>query len=284
MPNLPQDLVDFLQSGEGLRYDPTGTEIGYVALKSFASLGTSTIAMYPGCQNIIDDPYYLLDGRYQIEVVNLIAESESYDADGLLCWITRIQEFGSVDPDHGTIVAFPGVTWSTIVADPVRFLDQQWDRNEEISDLVQPWMHFPFRLSKSSLTLNPYGSHCSKHGCPLLTGGTRRNELFDIFRRRAVDDWLANYIAHFPCAGVPVDENDLLHCPECSSAEEKWFRRLEESIPVLTATPRKSDGWIQCPGCGIRFSTLAPESFSHNVHLRCGQRIRLVEAGEESCN
>ncbi len=282
MQNLPSDLVDFLQSGDELRYDPTGTSIGQVTLKSLESLGTSIIATDPDCQDIIDDPYDLLDGRYQIEVVNLIAASESYDTNGLLCWITGIQKFGTVDPEHGTIVAFPGASWSSIVADPVRYLDQQWVRDEEISELILPWIHFPFRLSDSSLVLHPYGSHCSKHGCPLLRGVKRQHELFDVFRRRAADDWLTNSLAHFPCAGVPVDEDNLLHCPECSRAEEDWFRRLEESIPVLTATPRKSDGWIQCPLCGIRFSTRASESFAYNVHLRCGQRIRLVEPSEES--
>lgn len=303
--NLPSDLLAFLSSGSQLKYDVDKSTIGPIVLKSGAELSRDTITTFPGCQSIIDDPYQDLDGLYQIEVYDLVAESDHYQAEGLLCWIIALQCFGVVDPEHGDVLTFPGVTWTNIVRSPTTYLDAQWDggvglhvlswlgllRNvgvgprilswlrfawhAGVGQRVLPWLHFSYEIREYETPLQPYESRCPVHDAPVTAQGLKKSPLFELLRRRETKKWLKDRLTSFPYSGLPVSEKKLLCCQACYAAEELWLNEVDAAIAPLEAKPN-AHGWVKCPGCGSRFMTTDSGNFSNGLHLGCGQKIRIV--------
>ena len=175
MTDLPNDLLAFLRVSRQLNYDSQKSEIGRITLKSDVDLSTSTITTFPNCQSIIEDPYSDLDGLYQIDVYDLVAESEHYDTEGLLCWIVAVKRFGCVDPEHGDVLTFPDVTWTMLAKDPLPYLDAQWGDDDGVAQRVLPWLHFPFKIRKTETVLKPYGSRPAKFTARALQCSEFRN-------------------------------------------------------------------------------------------------------------
>lgn len=272
--DLPSDLLAFLRDGRQLDYDENTSQIGRITLKRDADLVQTTITTFPGCQAIIDDPYFDLEGLYQIEVYDLVAEAELYDTEGLLCWIVALKRFGCVDPEHGDVITFPGVTWTDIEANPLLYLDAQWTDNDA-AIRVLPWIHFPFKFNEIDAVLTPYGSQCPVHGSPVAIQEIRKPPLFEVMRIREMDDWLQNYLTTFPFSGLPITEDELLCCSRCRTAEDAWTRNIEESILPVDVTPN-AHGWVECPCCGKRFLPSDSNVFKSGSHLICGQKIDVV--------
>jgi hypothetical protein len=303
--DLPDDLRAFLSAGSQLQYNENESTIGRIVLKTEAELSRDTIAGYPGCQSIIDDPYEDLDGLYQIEVYDLVAESEMYQTEGLFCWIIALQCFGVVDPEHGDVLTFPGVTWANIVKSPTTYLDAQWDvglgrhvlpwlrflRNvgvgprvlswlhfpwdAGVGQRVLPWLHFPYEIREHETTLQPYESRCPVHDAPVTAQRLKKPPLFEVLRRLEARKWLQDRLTYFPYSGLPVSDKKLLCCQACHAAEELWLNEVDAAIAPLEAKPN-AHGWIKCPGCGGRFMTTDSGNFSNGMHLGCGQKIRVV--------
>ena len=273
--DLPNDLIEFLGAGRQLEFDVQNSEIGRIKLKRDLDLTLTTITTFPGCQSNIQDPYSQFDGLYHTDVYDLVAESEYYDTEGLLCWIVALKRFGCIDPEHGDVITFADVTWTDIVANPLPYLVAQWGDDHDVADRVLPWIHFPFRFSEVDVVLRPYGSQCPIHQIPVTVKQTRKPPLFDVLQRRELKDWLKNYRTTFPCSGVKYSDSELLSCPDCRAAENAWIQRIEDSIPLLDVTPNPH-GWIKCPGCGIRFSLTDSKAFVDGLHLGCGQKINVV--------
>jgi len=272
--SLPQDLLTFLQSGRQLEYDVGSSSIGRIALKRGSDLSLSTITINPEGTANINDPYRVIDGVYEVDVYDLVAESDAYGVEGLLCWIVALEQFGCVDSEHGTVLAFPDATWRDIVANPVSYLDAQWCESA-IAVSVLPWLHFLFKVQETETRINPYGVVCPLHQIPVIVQEGCKSALLDVLQRRETQDWINNSLKSFPCSGVPVSEDELLACSSCRIAEEEWVARIGRSIPILDARPN-SQGWIQCPGCEVRFSISDPQRFANNTHLTCGQKINLA--------
>ncbi len=271
--DLPNDLLAFLSAGSQLQYDESESTIGRIVLKSEAELSRDTIAGYPGCQSIIDDPYEDLDGLYQIEVYDLVAESEMYQTEGLFCWIIALQCFGVVDPEHGDVLTFPGVTWTDIAKSPTTYLDAQWDVG--VGQRVLPWLRFPYEISEHETTLQPYESQCPVHDVPVTVQRLKKPPLFEVLRRRETKKWLQDRPASFPYSGLPVSEKELRCCHACHAAETDWLNEVDAAIAPLEAKPN-AHGWIRCPGCGCRFTITDSRAFRNGMHLDCGQKICVV--------
>lgn len=63
-----------------------------------------------------------------------------------------------------------------------------------------------------------------------------------------------------------------------ASRRVAWLRRefewpARDNLPIL-ATPY-TEGWIECPFCGIRFSMRDKARWGGERHLTCGQRISI---------
>ncbi len=278
--NPPQDLIEFIQAAKQLQYDAAASQIGLVRLKSSEELEPSRLQIPTGCQDIddVDDPYEPIDGYYEAEVLDLVAHSEKYNPEGLLCWIAALNTFGSVDTEHGTVRTFPGATWSDIAASPRDFLDSQWEYERDVSQVELPWLHFPFRLAHAELEFLPYGQTCPLHKASLKSRAVSRPPLFQVIRRRELSDWIEKVLAEFPCSGVPINSVKLLYCPDCSNTELRWYESVLDSIASVE-THANDAGWAQCPYCGLRFSLLSKLHFQDNTHLTCGQKLRVILPG-----
>jgi len=142
---LPADLIAFLEEGRELAYDPEGTEIGLVGLKPLSHLRVSTITV-----TTMDtpmerkDPHRDEDGYYELRIVDFIGESDDQDPEGLLAWFCDYAMFGAWDNDHHTAIGFPKATWSAIAANPVKYLDAQWNPDDRVGKHIEPWKHCAF--------------------------------------------------------------------------------------------------------------------------------------------
>lgn len=97
-----------------------------------------------------------------------------------------------------------------------------------------------------------------------------------MIQHRELEEWMSHYLSDFPHSGVPFSKTELLCCQECRTAEDSWFNETCDAIEPLEAKPY-AEGWVQCPGCGIRFSTKDQRSFKHGMHISCGQKIHVVD-------
>jgi hypothetical protein len=223
---LPEDLLSFLGTRRTLDFDTERSEVGPVKLVRKEDLKESTITTHPGCQSIIEDPYDLIDGLYQIEVYDLIAGSDRFGTEGLLCWIVALKCYASVDGEHGDILTFPEVTWTEIVKDPQMYLDAQWD-TDGVGTRALPWLHFPLKVKNSDIVLAPYGTHCPVHAERVTVKRLRRPALSILQWILTRREWLPNYLARFPCSGLPISKDELLCCSACYEAEKQWMANLE---------------------------------------------------------
>jgi hypothetical protein len=279
MYRLPDDLIAFLSSKSQLEYDSANSSIGQIKLKSLAELRPSTIEIYDGCQEIIDDPYSCLNGIYEVAVVDLVSQSEDYPTEGLLCWIAALHVFGSVDAEHGSVITLPGVLWTEIARNPVQFLDAQWEGHDNpFCKYALPWLHFRFRSKQRGLVIDPPPETCPVHGLRLATTFAQRTRKFEVYRRREIEQWLSKYVQVFPCGGLPISDSEMHCCVKCRSLEDQWGADVERLVVPIDVNVN-SHGWTQCPGCGIRFSIHDENRFCDGIHMTCGQKIRIDSRG-----
>lgn len=275
MIELPSDCLRFLEAGQQFAYCPDGTSIGRIHLKHAGELVARMARLHPDGQGVIDDPYAHLDGNYAVELIDLVRESDDYDPEGLLCWIPAIKSFGSVDEEHSTAISYTGAAWSDIVRDPIGHLDSQWGLGSVPVNQVLPWLSFSFRLDSGDAVLAPYAVACHRHQEPLVVDQRPAPKLSRVYRRRDPSVWLSKCLQDFPCPGVPLNNTDSILCRTCRSLEQDWMHAQMNAIPELTVVAN-SQGWIECPGCGIRFSISDEARFQYGIHLTCGQRIRVT--------
>jgi hypothetical protein len=144
---LPGDFVEFLQKGLQLKYDPVQAQPGRLLLLDLDELTLGTVNVSLEESPLADsDPNAEKNGYYVVPAVNLVAACEAYSPNGILVWLPNEREFGTWDCDHYVLRVFPGVSWSQIAADPVPYLDAQWDPETVANDYLVPWPRYPFKL------------------------------------------------------------------------------------------------------------------------------------------
>lgn len=143
---LPEDCLAFLRAGRQLEFDPRKTEIGPVRLKPLAHLRFDMLTVTTkGTPLERKDPHRLEKGYYSLKVVDLIDECDAYRPEGLLAWFCDYGVFGSWDDDHHTALVFPNASWTQIAADPVKYLDAQWNPGRKNAKYLEPWKHCTFK-------------------------------------------------------------------------------------------------------------------------------------------
>jgi hypothetical protein len=144
---LPDDLVQFLASGQQLEYDPTTCEAGQVRLHGLSELRTRTFGAHCGGTPFeTDDPD--LGGVYRVPGVDLVAAcTGDYKPEGLLIWFPGERSFGVWDSSHDYVLVFGSVvSWSDIAKNPARFINAQWgfeDIDRAPAEFLQPWKNYP---------------------------------------------------------------------------------------------------------------------------------------------
>ena len=143
---LPQETVDFLESGKQLEFDPTGTETGRVRLKPVSHLFLEEFPVLTEGTTLHHlDPHKGEEGFYYLRAIDLAGESDSFPY-GLLLWMPDYKKFGAYDRDHAIAHIFPRVSWFGIVASPAEYLNAQWhDWRPIVKYLPSPWKHCEFR-------------------------------------------------------------------------------------------------------------------------------------------
>jgi hypothetical protein len=126
--SIPDDLYDFLASGKNLKYQPSACEPGKVSLKKVSKLELLYV-------EIQDESHHDNSEAVRIPAVSLIDECEGYDPEFVLLWLPEEKLYGTFDGDHCILWVFPKVGWKEIVANPVPYLNAQWEENSSVAEL-----------------------------------------------------------------------------------------------------------------------------------------------------
>jgi hypothetical protein len=143
VPDLPEDLVEFLGTRKQLEYDPKDCEAGKLTLFRLSELMRELFPVETSGSPIFEqDPRYPEVNSYLVPAVGLTkACSASYEPTGLLLWLPVEKRYGIWDSSHCTISMFgPDVTWTNIVAAPAAHINAGWCRSgsPQMTPLV-PW-------------------------------------------------------------------------------------------------------------------------------------------------
>lgn len=148
MVPLPEDLTEFLKRGRQLEYDHKNCECGKVTLLALGRHELEEIWIDGrALSDIAEDPNRGTEGYYAIPAVNLVADCSGYDPEHILSWLPESRMYCSWDDNHGVATVFPNKTWSDLAADPLPYLNAQWEPTP-LGDFWQPlvpWPQYPFR-------------------------------------------------------------------------------------------------------------------------------------------
>jgi len=145
MIKLPEDLTEFLAAKQKLVYPTEDCECGQIKLLSLGKHKLGEVWVNgESLKGVERDPNEGKEGYYAIPAVNLVKSCEDYDPEHILSWIPEENLYISWDSDHWTVTAFPRVTWSMIAANPLPYVNAQWD-SPSIGTPFVPWPKFPFK-------------------------------------------------------------------------------------------------------------------------------------------
>lgn len=146
---FPKDFVEFLKSGKQLEYDVDECEAGQISLLPFEELTLGEVYIDSESSPIAEkDPHSGEKGYYAVPAVNLVADCEGYDPEGILIWLPDQQLFGTWDIDHWDVLVFPNTTWSDIVANPVKYINAQWEPDNVRCEYLEPFPKYTLRAGK----------------------------------------------------------------------------------------------------------------------------------------
>ena len=136
--SLPGEVVSYLRSHRTFDIDTSPSECGDVVLASADALAVRDFWVNGEGRDWPDDPHADDGGYYVVPGVDLVGAVEGFDPDGILVWVPELSSFGTWDSDHWDLIVFEATPWEAIVADPVPFLDAQWDPTCPF-DYLRPW-------------------------------------------------------------------------------------------------------------------------------------------------
>ena len=144
--NLPEDLIQFLKAGKQFDFGEDESEAGQVTLHRLEDLQLATVLVdSEEAPFQKEDPNAGRDGAYEVPAVSLSAECDGFDPEFILLWLPEEGLFGSWDSDHYDLYVFLNATWNDIVANPIPYLDAQWDLNRQVGEYFKPFPKYPFK-------------------------------------------------------------------------------------------------------------------------------------------
>ena len=136
--SIPNEVVAYLGTHRVFDADFSRSECGVVGLSTVDSLSVRDFWVDGEGRGWLDDPHSDDDGYYAVPGVDLVNQVEGFDPSAILVWIPGLKSFGTWDCDHWDLIVFEHTQWETITADPVRYLDAQWNSDGSF-DYCKPW-------------------------------------------------------------------------------------------------------------------------------------------------
>ncbi len=121
---LPDDLVEFLQSDRRLEYDASACEIGVFTLRSLEEV--EEIDLTVCCKD--------QESTRVVHALDLLRSCEEYDPRGILVYIPSLRKYGSYDSEGQVLITYRGMSWSNFLADPARYVNAAWHLDTEIAE------------------------------------------------------------------------------------------------------------------------------------------------------
>jgi hypothetical protein len=121
---LPDDLVEFLESERRLEYDASACEIGVFALRTLDEVEEIDLT-------VSDESH---ESNCVIRALDLLKSCEVYDPRGMLVYIPSLRKYGSYDSELKVLITYRGMSWSDFLADPARHINAAWDFDPEIAE------------------------------------------------------------------------------------------------------------------------------------------------------
>ena len=150
---LPSDLAEFLEAGRQLDLDPEQAAPRHLRLRGIGELEPGPVYLnaaeegHPWGEgdeaDPDNDPHLDDDGYYVVPAVDLVASADNYPPQHLLTWIPSRREFGTWDSGHLELLVFPRVSWTEVVADPLKWVNAPWyDAGQWPPGVyVSAWLH-----------------------------------------------------------------------------------------------------------------------------------------------
>lgn len=132
--NLDPSLVDFLKAGKQLEYNEREAEPGKVGLCSFDELDAELIDV---CR-----PSGFADGFFKVPAVSLTNDCEDYEPAYILLWLPNEKMYGTWNCDDGYLTVFPDAKWEDIAANPLPYINSQWESESEVGKPFDPAQNY----------------------------------------------------------------------------------------------------------------------------------------------
>ena len=105
---LPDDLVEFLESDRRLEYDASACEIGVFTFRALEEVEAIDLTVRAKDH----------ESTCAIRALDLVKSCEVYDPRGILVYIPSLRKYGSYDSEEKNLITYRGMAWSDFLADP----------------------------------------------------------------------------------------------------------------------------------------------------------------------
>jgi hypothetical protein len=121
---LPDDLVEFLESNRRMEYDASACEIGAFEIRTLNEVEEIDLTL-SGAGN---------ESPCSIRALDLIKSCELYDPRGMLVYIPALRKYGSYDSEGLSLITYRGMSWSDFSAAPARYINAAWVLDRDIAE------------------------------------------------------------------------------------------------------------------------------------------------------
>ena len=101
---LPNDLVEFLESDRRLEYDASACEIGVFTFRSLEEVEEIDLTVREGHETTL-----------VIHALDLLKSCELYDPRGILVYIPSMRKYGSYDSEEKVLITYRGMSSPAMV-------------------------------------------------------------------------------------------------------------------------------------------------------------------------
>ncbi|PCJ58333.1 MAG: hypothetical protein COA79_13835 [Planctomycetota bacterium] len=271
MLDLPKDLKISLENNFQFIYDIESSEIGKIELLSLNEIKLTNAHCAPH-EDISDyDEYSGLEGTYLIPAYNLVKSSEDYLHEGLIAYFPTFKLYGSFNDDHEEVRLFRNTSWTTIINNPIKYLDEQWD-NQSFAFQPTPWPGYDFQMLYSDpiFTIKGYPNVCEVHEEKIKRRKWISEEDLEYDITCDQFSFINEAQKKFPYSGQRISESFELRCTSCHLLKKEFIKNNSKPKVYKTITTNIY-GFAKCPKCNSKFR-FRPTSLNNGMH-NCGQKL-----------